>query len=118
MSWVILDQKIHYLQWIFIGVLLFGLFVISAGDSLVKTWKNKHQRVKCLDCQIECKLLKKLNIYFFSLVIPQSNFKTMLTMSSIFFGSPWVWVGVGLAQRPGLGLDPGLGNQTRSDPGP
>ena len=62
------------------------------------------------------KLFEGLDI--FKMPDAKPNTYMVLNLSSIFFGSPWVWVGVGLAQRPGLGLDPGLGNQTRSDPGP
>ena len=59
MSWLILDQTISYLQWIFIGVLFFGLFVTSAGDSIVQSWGKKKEKVNgAATSEIECKMEK------------------------------------------------------------
>ena len=41
-SWVVFGQEISYLQWGFIGVLFVGLFVTSAGDSILKRLKAKN----------------------------------------------------------------------------
>ena len=61
MSWLILDQTINYVQWIFIGVLLFGLFVTSAGDQIIKSWeKKKEKNNEATTSEIECKVEGKV----------------------------------------------------------
>lgn len=41
LSWLILGHEITGIQWICIGILLVGLFVTSAGDEIVKYWREK-----------------------------------------------------------------------------
>jgi len=44
MAWVFLGQQINYLQWIFIGILLIGLFITSAGDSILQSFSEKKKK--------------------------------------------------------------------------
>ena len=60
MSWLILGQTIDYVQWIFIGVLLFGLFVTSAGDQIIKNWEKKKEKTNEATSEIECKMEGKV----------------------------------------------------------
>jgi len=43
-SWIVFGDIITTSHWIFIGVLMFGLFVTSAGDSILNKIREKKQK--------------------------------------------------------------------------
>ena len=46
MSWIFLDQPINVIQWFFIIILIIGLIITGAGDSILKSWHDKHDIAK------------------------------------------------------------------------